>query len=120
MKGHTLPGPNQKDRKEPTYEGTDEYREKKDISKKEFKDRGINKTNLKDLRSSDKNVDLDKAENMPVKTRGFGPSTAFGGVKNPELTKGGPTKKGPCWKGYEMIGMKKKGGRNVPNCVPKK
>ena len=29
-------------------------------------------------------------------------------------------KKGPCWKGYEMVGMKKKGGRNVPNCVPKK
>tara|TARA_R100001594_G_scaffold84150_1_gene118648 strand:+ start:451 stop:690 length:240 start_codon:yes stop_codon:yes gene_type:complete len=29
-------------------------------------------------------------------------------------------KKGPCWRGYEMIGMKKKGGRTVPNCVPKK
>ena len=29
-------------------------------------------------------------------------------------------KKGPCWKGYEMIGTKKKGGRTVPNCVPKK
>ncbi len=29
-------------------------------------------------------------------------------------------KKGPCWTGYEMIGMKKKGGRTVPNCVPKK
>lgn len=29
-------------------------------------------------------------------------------------------KKGPCWKGYEMVGMKKKGGKNVPNCVPKK
>jgi hypothetical protein len=29
-------------------------------------------------------------------------------------------KKGPCWKGYEMIGMKKKGGRMVPNCVSKK
>jgi hypothetical protein len=28
-------------------------------------------------------------------------------------------KKDPCWKGYEMIGMKKKGGREVPNCVPK-
>ena len=27
-------------------------------------------------------------------------------------------KKNPCWKGYEMIGMKKKGKRNVPNCVP--
>ncbi len=26
--------------------------------------------------------------------------------------------KNPCWKGYEMIGMKKKGGRKVPNCVP--
>ena len=23
-----------------------------------------------------------------------------------------------CWKGYEAIGMKKKGGRKVPNCVP--
>ena len=28
-------------------------------------------------------------------------------------------KKGPCWKGYEMIGTKKKGGKTVPNCVPK-
>ena len=28
--------------------------------------------------------------------------------------------KDPCWKGYEMIGMKKKGGRKVPNCVPVK
>jgi hypothetical protein len=27
--------------------------------------------------------------------------------------------KDPCWKGYEMIGMKKKKGKNVPNCVPK-
>jgi hypothetical protein len=24
----------------------------------------------------------------------------------------------PCWKGYEMIGMKDKDGREVPNCVP--
>jgi hypothetical protein len=24
-----------------------------------------------------------------------------------------------CWKGYEMIGMKKKNGKDVPNCVPK-
>jgi hypothetical protein len=28
-------------------------------------------------------------------------------------------KKGPCWKGYEAVGMKMKGGRKVPNCVPK-
>ena len=25
----------------------------------------------------------------------------------------------PCWKGYEMVGMKNKGGKEVPNCVPK-
>ena len=23
-----------------------------------------------------------------------------------------------CWKGYHAIGVKKKGGRTVPNCVP--
>ena len=34
---------------------------------------------------------------------------------NPSAT----PKKGPCWSGYEMIGMKTKGGRKVPNCVPK-
>lgn len=27
--------------------------------------------------------------------------------------------KDPCWKGYEMVGMKDKGGAKVPNCVPK-
>lgn len=25
----------------------------------------------------------------------------------------------PCWKGYEQIGNKTKGGKEVPNCVPK-
>ena len=25
----------------------------------------------------------------------------------------------PCWKGYQQVGMKEKGGRKVPNCVPK-
>lgn len=29
-------------------------------------------------------------------------------------------KKDPCWKGYQQIGMKKKGKKEVPNCVPKK
>lgn len=24
----------------------------------------------------------------------------------------------PCWDGYEMVGHKKKGGKEVPNCVP--
>jgi hypothetical protein len=29
-------------------------------------------------------------------------------------------KKDPCWDGYEMVGQKKKKGKKVPNCVPKK
>jgi len=32
----------------------------------------------------------------------------------------GKKKDSPCWKGYEMIGQKKKGGKSVPNCAPKK
>ena len=38
-----------------------------------------------------------------------------------KLESGSPfKKKGPCWSGYEMIGMKNKNGKKVPNCVPKK
>lgn len=28
------------------------------------------------------------------------------------------TEEKTCWKGYQQIGMKKKGNRMVPNCVP--
>ncbi len=46
----------------------------------------------------------------------------------PKTTKRKPKKKtkkktkmkNPCWKGYQMVGMKKKGGKSVPNCVRKK
>ena len=27
-------------------------------------------------------------------------------------------KQGPCWDGYVQVGMKKKGKKKVPNCVP--
>lgn len=27
-------------------------------------------------------------------------------------------KQGPCWDGYVQKGMKPKGGKMVPNCVP--
>ena len=43
---------------------------------------------LTDLRSNDKNIDLDNATDIPVRRSGFGPRTSFGGVKNPELVKG--------------------------------
>lgn len=26
--------------------------------------------------------------------------------------------KGPCWEGYVQVGMKTKGGKQVPNCIP--
>ena len=26
----------------------------------------------------------------------------------------------PCWDSHEMVGMKNKGGKKVPNCVPKR
>jgi hypothetical protein len=40
------------------------------------------------------------------------------GLKEDGKLQGG--EKDPCWKGYEMIGMKPgKGGSQVPNCVPK-
>lgn len=29
------------------------------------------------------------------------------------------SKDNPCWKGYKPVGTKQKGGRTVPNCVPK-
>ncbi len=37
-----------------------------------------------------------------------------------ELTEGlRDPKDNPCWKGYKPVGTKKKGGKTVPNCVPK-
>ena len=57
-------------------------------------------------------------EHLKLKNQGYGHSPNK--MRNSPL-KGlmsSPIK--ACWKGYEMIGTKKKGGRTVPNCVPKK
>ena len=35
-----------------------------------------------------------------------------------EADDGDKRKDDPCWKGYKMVGMKNKGGKEVPNCVP--
>ena len=40
----------------------------------------------------------------------------FKNIKEEKKMKG----KDPCWKGYEMVGKKKKNGKEVPNCVPVK
>lgn len=42
--------------------------------------------------------------------------------KESEVEEAGKLKGGgddPCWKGYKMVGTKKKGGKEVPNCVPR-
>jgi len=48
-------------------------------------------------------------------------SMAWDLMKSQEKEYKSDEKKGkgdPCWDGYEMVGMKDKGGRRVPNCVP--
>jgi|TARA_R110000850_G_scaffold132764_1_gene253874 hypothetical protein len=56
-----------------------------------------------------------------MRTKGIGPQ-GLGLKGNNGYSIGSPAKKlgGACWDGYEAIGMKNKGGRKVPNCVPKK
>ena len=46
-----------------------------DENKDNFDDQSRKTVELKDLRSNDKNIDLDKGGNMPVKRSGFGPSS---------------------------------------------
>jgi len=43
-----------------------------------------------------------------------------GGVASRGIDKNIGEDKDPCWKDYKQVGMKKKGGKSVPNCVPKK
>lgn len=52
----------------------------------------------------------------------FDIARAFGGVNARELEKLYSQQvqedNDPCWKGYRQLGMKKKGGKEVPNCIP--
>lgn len=41
-------------------------------------------------------------------------------AKIPALSTEEPSLEDACWEGYEAIGMKEKGGKQVPNCVPVK
>jgi len=38
--------------------------------------------------------------------------------KSKKITTESVNEESPCWKGYKQVGMKDKGGRQVPNCVP--
>ena len=65
---------------------------------KRFK--GINKATIKQFDN-----DLKKHDQNPIKEANAKKRT----LKNSN----------PCWDGYKPVGTKKKGGRTVPNCVPK-
>tara|TARA_R110001599_G_scaffold312583_1_gene520142 strand:+ start:1047 stop:1253 length:207 start_codon:yes stop_codon:yes gene_type:complete len=54
-----------------------------------------------------------KSEHLKLKKKGWGHKKPSG-FKLREVNS--PMK---CWKTYKQVGYKKKGGRTVPNCVPK-
>ena len=53
-----------------------------------------------------------KKENIELKKKDKNSSVPFGSGYDKI-----DEKQGPCWDGYQQIGMKKKGGKMVPNCV---
>lgn len=48
------------------------------------------------------------------------PATSNEGLNFSDYFNLAEAKKDPCWKDYQQVGMKEKGGKKVPNCVPKK
>ena len=63
----------------------------------------------------DKDGDVDSDDYMMAKDKAI--KEAMG---KEEETSDNAEDSDPCWKDYEMVGMKKgKGGKPVPNCVPK-
>lgn len=64
----------------------------------------------------DKDGDVDSDDYMMAKDKAI--DKAMGNEE--EETSDNAEDSDPCWKDYEMVGMKKgKGGKPVPNCVPK-
>lgn len=60
-----------------------------------------------------------KAEGMLVGVWDYLLSQKEQGI-DPQVDEGlRDSKDNPCWKGYKPVGTKQKGGRTVPNCVPK-
>jgi hypothetical protein len=41
-----------------------------------------------------------------------------GSIEAPVKAESSIKEESPCWKGYKQVGMKDKGGKQVPNCVP--
>jgi hypothetical protein len=83
----------------------------------------ISKKQIKEIIKEEYYSILDEKENKGLwanihAKRKRGESPAKPGDKDYPETLDIDEDENPCWKGYEMIGMKKKNGRDVPNCVP--
>ncbi len=97
------------------------------ISKKKAgkkpKDIKENITSLKKLRDqiSEEISQLEEYYSVPpTDSKSPIPGGHVNGCKCKEVEEGlRDPKDNPCWKGYKPVGTKKKGGRTVPNCVPK-
>lgn len=69
--------------------------------------------------------DVRVGEFSPIRKRLYDLMSKLNESEQRAVTEARPKKKkaerdsDPCWNGYEMVGMKKKGDREVPNCVPK-
>jgi len=87
-------------------EGKKRYNVKQNIGKSKFvvdfhdgKKKHRDGSDFFDMKIFNNKKDLEKFE-KELKTKGF--------IKE----------EGPCWDGYKQVGMKNKGGKQVPNCVP--
>jgi len=60
--------------------------------------------------------DIDSDDYMAAKDKAIKKAM---GEEGEEKTSDNAEDSDPCWKDYEMVGMKKKNGKDVPNCVPK-
>jgi hypothetical protein len=78
---------------------------------KEAKDNSYLETDMKKRRENN-----EKAVEDMKKTKAHGDMVKAARKHFEEVIK----EEDPCWKGYTQVGMKKKGGREVPNCVPSK
>ena len=67
-------------------------------------------------RSSSKSLQTARDKFRKATSRNLGAASAESKarIKEEKKMKG----EDPCWKGYQMVGTKKKGSREVPNCVP--
>lgn len=78
-------------------------------------------TRLKKIRDNiDEQIQqLEEFYNPPTDSRSPISGPHQPGCKCKEVEEGlRDPKDNPCWKGYHPVGTKKKGGREVPNCVP--